>query len=256
MPGWFPPHVPTGPWRPWTCSIRPTPVLVDCDLRARIEGDTGWLDAELTFAAPLPDALAARLSCGKHHATPERAGPDRLRASVAVPNVCRWWPHTHGEPVLYDVALHLGDALRPLGATGFRTIEVDAGADGRASGCASTACRVRARRVLEQRRAARAARGRRHLRLPARDAGFNMIRVGGTMTEADAFHAWCDRLGLLVWQDFMFANFDYALDDPGFADNVDREARQFLSRHSASPSLAVLCGGSEIAQQAAMSGRA
>ena len=82
-----------------------------------------------------------------------------------------------------------------------------------------------------------------------------MIRVGGTMTyEADAFHAWCDRLGLLVWQDFMFANFDYALDDPGFADNVDREARQFLSRHSASPSLAVLCGGSEIAQQAAMSG--
>ncbi len=82
-----------------------------------------------------------------------------------------------------------------------------------------------------------------------------MIRVGGTMTyEADAFHAWCDRLGLLVWQEFGFANFDYALDDPAFAANVDREASQLLLRHGASPSLAVLCGGSEIAQQAAMSG--
>ncbi|MCM3437079.1 hypothetical protein M3657_22910, partial [Bacillus licheniformis] len=68
------------------------------------------------------------------------------------------------------------------------------------------------------------------------------------------FHAWCDRLGLLVWQEFGFANFDYALDDPAFAANVDREASQLLLRHGASPSLAVLCGGSEIAQQAAMSG--
>ncbi|MBP0606843.1 glycoside hydrolase family 2 protein [Burkholderia sola] len=260
MPGWFPPYVPTGPWRPIDV-LDPSdgPILTDCKLHARVEGDTGWLDAELTFAAPLPDMFAARLSCGEHHATLERAGADRLRTSVAIPNVRRWWPHTHGEPALYEIALHIGDARRSLGSTGFRTIDVDAGADGKGFGLRINGVPVFARGACWSSAAPLAlhaddATYGRLLGL-ACDAGFNMIRVGGTMTyEADAFHAWCDRLGLLVWQDFGFANFDYALDDPAFAANVDREASQFLSRHGPSPSLAVLCGGSEIAQQAAMSG--
>ncbi|MCA8012895.1 glycoside hydrolase family 2 protein [Burkholderia vietnamiensis] len=260
MPGWFPHHVPTGPWRPVDV-LDPAEgtVPAHCDLHARVDGDTGWLDAELTFAAPLPDAFAARLSCGEHHATLERAGADRLLATVAVPNVRLWWPHTHGEPVLYDIALHVGAERIVLGATGFRTIEQHAGDDGNGFGLRVNGTPVFARGACWSSAAPLAlhADDATYARLLglARDAGFNMIRVGGTMTyEADAFHAWCDRLGLMVWQDFMFANFDYALDDRAFADAVDAEADQFLARHRASPSLAVLCGGSEIAQQAAMSG--
>ncbi|HDR9038358.1 TPA: glycoside hydrolase family 2 protein [Burkholderia vietnamiensis] len=260
MPGWFPHHVPTGPWRPVDV-LDPTEgtVPAHCNLHARVDGDTGWLDAELTFAAPLPDAFAARLSCGEHHATLERAGADRLLATVAVPNVRLWWPHTHGEPVLYDIALHVGAERIVLGATGFRTIEQHAGDDGNGFGLRVNGTPVFARGACWSSAAPLAlhADDATYARLLglARDAGFNMIRVGGTMTyEADAFHAWCDRLGLMVWQDFMFANFDYALDDRAFADAVDAEADQFLARRRASPSLAVLCGGSEIAQQAAMSG--
>ncbi|MCA8226422.1 glycosyl hydrolase 2 galactose-binding domain-containing protein [Burkholderia vietnamiensis] len=260
MPGWFPHHVPTGPWRPVDV-LDPAEgtVPAHCDLHARVDGDTGWLDAELTFAAPLPDAFAARLSCGEHHATLERAGADRLLATVAVPNVRLWWPHTHGEPVLYDIALHVGAERIVLGATGFRTIEQHAGDDGNGFGLRVNGTPVFARGACWSSAAPLAlhADDATYARLLglARDAGFNMIRVGGTMTyEADAFHAWCDRLGLMVWQDFMFANFDYALDDRAFADAVDAEADQFLARRRASPSLAVLCGGSEIVQQAAMSG--
>ncbi|HDR9043348.1 TPA: glycoside hydrolase family 2 protein [Burkholderia vietnamiensis] len=260
MPGWFPHRVPTGPWRPVDV-LDPADgtVPAHCNLHARVDGDTGWLDAELTFAAPLPDAFAARLSCGEHHATLERAGADRLLATVAVPNVRLWWPHTHGEPVLYDIALHVGAERIVLGATGFRTIEQHAGDDGNGFGLRVNGTPVFARGACWSSAAPLAlhADDATYARLLglARDAGFNMIRVGGTMTyEADAFHAWCDRLGLMVWQDFMFANFDYALDDRAFADAVDAEADQFLARRRASPSLAVLCGGSEIAQQAAMSG--
>jgi len=87
------------------------------------------------------------------------------------------------------------------------------------------------------------------------DAGMNMLRVAGTMTyESDAFLDLCDELGILVWQDFMFANMDYPAGDTEFHGSVVLEVRQQLARLQAHPALAMLCGNSEAAQQAAMSG--
>ncbi|MDQ6608104.1 MAG: glycoside hydrolase family 2 protein, partial [Actinomycetota bacterium] len=86
-------------------------------------------------------------------------------------------------------------------------------------------------------------------------AGMNMLRVPGIATyESDAFYDLCDTLGILVWQDFMFANLDYPESDPEFMAEVQREARQVLARLAGRPCLAVLCGGSEVAQQVAMLG--
>ena len=82
-----------------------------------------------------------------------------------------------------------------------------------------------------------------------------MLRVNGCMVyEDDAFFDACDALGLLVWQDFMFANMDYPASDAGFMASVREEARQQLARWQAHPSLAVICGNSEAEQQAAMWG--
>jgi beta-mannosidase len=88
-----------------------------------------------------------------------------------------------------------------------------------------------------------------------RDAGANMVRVGGTMFyEDDTFYTACDELGLLVWQDFMFANMDYPVADEAFCASVRREADGFCSRTQLSPSIAVFCGNSDGEQQAAMLG--
>ena len=83
----------------------------------------------------------------------------------------------------------------------------------------------------------------------------NMLRVGGTMIyESDAFLELCDENGILLWQDFMFANMDYPADDDSFAASVERETREQLARLSSHACLTVLCGNSEVAQQAAMWG--
>ena len=88
-----------------------------------------------------------------------------------------------------------------------------------------------------------------------RDAGANMVRVGGTFVyEDDAFYDACDELGLLVWQDFMFANMDYPADDEGFYESVRLEATQQIERLRRHPSVVIWCGNSEVEQQAAMLG--
>ncbi len=83
----------------------------------------------------------------------------------------------------------------------------------------------------------------------------NMIRIGGTMIyESDLFYDLCDELGIMVWQDFMFANMDYPVQDEAFLASIRAEARQFLERTQLNPSLVVACGNSEVEQQVAMLG--
>jgi len=59
--------------------------------------------------------------------------------------------------------------------------------------------------------------------------------------ETGAFHDLCDELGILVWQDFMFANLDYPPADERFRASVTREAGDVLATLGARPSLVVLC---------------
>ncbi|HEX4203543.1 MAG TPA: glycoside hydrolase family 2 protein, partial [Ktedonobacteraceae bacterium] len=89
----------------------------------------------------------------------------------------------------------------------------------------------------------------------AQSAGVNMLRVGGTMVyEDDAFYDLCDELGILIWQDFMFANMDYPTTNEDFLANCRQECEQLLARLQTHACLAVLCGNSEIQQQVAMLG--
>lgn len=260
MPGWFPPIEPIGPWRAIGI-VDPAgpPTVIRHTLRPNVAGRDGMLDATLEFAAPLPATLTARLSCGAHTVPLVQQDARTWCARLTVRNAALWWPHTHGEPTLYDVVLDLDGMPTPLGKTGFRTIAVERGADGRGFALSINGVPIFARGACwssaDPVNLHASPDIYRHYVELARRAGFNMIRVGGTMTyEADAFYALCDELGVLVWQDFMLANFDYPSSDAGFADALAREATQFLDRHAARPSLAVLCGGSEIAQQAAMVG--
>ncbi|MBN2205910.1 MAG: glycoside hydrolase family 2 protein [Candidatus Aminicenantes bacterium] len=78
-----------------------------------------------------------------------------------------------------------------------------------------------------------------------RDANMNMIRVwGGGYYERPEFYDLCDELGLLVWQDFMFACALYP-GDAAFLDNVRLEAEDVVRELRHHPSLALWCGNNE-----------
>src|SRR5664279_3301093 len=82
-----------------------------------------------------------------------------------------------------------------------------------------------------------------------------MLRVPGVgCYESPEFYDLCDEMGILVWQDFMFANLDYPFADEGFRHAAEGEVRAVLDRLAGRPSLAVLCGNSEVEQQVAMLG--
>ncbi|TPE97634.1 beta-mannosidase, partial [Burkholderia pseudomallei] len=132
MPGWFPAIEPVGPWRPIDI-VNPAgaPTIVHDTLRATLDGRDGVLDATLEFAAPLSRTARAQLVCGEHAAPLEATGPRTARATLRIANVTPWWPHTHGEPALYDVGVAIGGATIALAKTGFRTLAVERGADGR-----------------------------------------------------------------------------------------------------------------------------
>ncbi len=79
----------------------------------------------------------------------------------------------------------------------------------------------------------------------ARDAHMNMIRVwGGGIYEDDCFYALCDRLGLMVWQDFMFACGEYP-EEKSFLKAVRDEAEFVVTRLRNHPSIVIWCGNNE-----------
>ena len=80
----------------------------------------------------------------------------------------------------------------------------------------------------------------------AANAHFNMLRVwAGGFYENPEFYKLCDKLGILVWQDFMFASAYYP-DRQWFSNMVEKEARTIIERLRNHPCLALWCGNSRI----------
>ena len=258
IPGWGPPVHAVGPYRGVRLVDAADLRIVERRIATRFDRDgDGLVDLAIRLSAKVDGWVTAR--CGDVDFVLVEDGDGVLRGRAEIPDVRRWWPATHGMPALYALSLQAGGREFDLGKVGFRTIEVDRDTDGKGFGLRVNGEPVFCRGACWTTTDIVALPFSRQAYLPLltlmRDAGLNMVRVGGTMGyEGDAFHALCDELGLLVWQDFAFSNFDYPAADPAFRASVETEARQFLVRTQGSPSLAVLCGASEVGQQAAMLG--
>jgi beta-mannosidase len=254
-PGFAPGPPIVGPWRPVWLVRRRGVVVDDVVLRPRVDGDDGVLAISARLHGGIPPAQVEAF-VGPAHAALTVDADGFAHGEVRVRDAERWWPHTHGTPALYDVALVLDGGAQSvaLGRTGFRALspgpDFDADRDGLA--LAVNGVPVFARGAVWTPVAEPEVRSTLQT---LRDAGINLVRIPGIgVPETPAFHDACDELGLLVWQDFTFANLDYPIEDGDFRATVEDEARALLAQVAGRPSLAVLCGNSEVEQQAAMFG--
>lgn len=72
-----------------------------------------------------------------------------------------------------------------------------------------------------------------------------MIRVwGGGIVESDEFYTLCDELGLIVWQDLLFACGNYPAHDE-YCELVRKETVVQVTRIIYHPSLVLICGDNE-----------
>lgn len=189
----------------------------------------------------------------------ELAAATRVECRVELDDVELWWTHDLGGQPLYTVHTSVLTAgqerdQRSL-RVGIRSLELDRSHDP-AEGARHfrfllNGCPVYARGANwvppSMLIGSTAERTRRTLVDLSRDAGMTMLRVwGGGVYEPDHFYDACDELGVLVWQDFMFACFDYPTDGTDLLEQTEAEARQQVRRLRHHACLALWCGNNEV----------
>jgi len=271
QPGWAVTPAPVGPWRPVrlepaaAARVGARRVVATCDDGA---GGLVSVTVRLTGVTGVPDRARLRVGrVGGATPGPDVDGPVAVRrdgddlvveGDVTVPAVERWWPHTHGPQPLYDVTLEVGDETVDLGRVGFRTVVLDRSDGGfqLVVNGVEVFCRGACWWPVDPVGLYADDADLRATLALGRAAHMNMVRIpGGTVYEDDRFWDLCDELGIMVWQDCMLGYVDPP-EDETFEAAVVAELEQVFGALGGRAALAVVCGGQEIEEQAAMFGLA
>ncbi len=175
---------------------------------------------------------------------------------LSIPEPKLWWPNGYGEQPLYQVEVTLEQNGEILDSwrkrIGLRTLTVHIEKDRYGESFAHEINGVRifamgADYIPEDNILPRVTGQRtRDLLTQAKNANFNCIRVwGGGHYPCDGFWDICDELGLIVWEDFMFACAVYQLTED-FEENITAEFIDNIKRIRHHASLGLWCGNNEM----------
>jgi len=180
------------------------------------------------------------------------AGAGRVNVPVTIADPQLWYPSGYGAQPLYRVTATLVDLDHAERTTGLRHVELLREKDAIGRGFALKVNGVPifakgANLIPFDSFPARVPKSQIEQVLgSARDANMNMIRVwGGGYYLDDAFYATADRLGLMIWQDFMFGG-SITPPDRDYRETVRIEAEEQVDRLQAHPSIVLWAGNNEV----------
>lgn len=177
-------------------------------------------------------------------------------ADIHIDNARLWWPSGYGEQNLYNVTFSLYRFGRPLcrksDVIGLRTFEIEhrllPGDEGEFKVMVNgvpVLCKGSNHVPLDALHSRDAGRYE-AATLLYRDIGCNIIRCwGGNVYEDNAFYSYCDRFGIMVWQDFSMACSTYPQTADFFA-KIESEAEKVVRKLRNHPSILLWAGDNEV----------
>ena len=204
------------------------------------------------------DGLSCRVKVKSPKGEEKCYGMAELLAGITVEDPQLWWPNGYGEQPLYGIRVELYEVetqtVRDIWEKriGLRTMKMHIEKDQWGEQFCHEVNGVKifamgADYIPEDNILSRVTPERTYdLLQQAKNAHFNCIRVwGGGNYPYDAFWDACDELGLIVWQDFMFACAVYDLTEE-FEQNITREFIDNIKRIRHHASLGLWCGNNEM----------
>ena len=201
-------------------------------------------------------------------------GPTHLETCLEVVAPQLWWPNGYGEQELYEADVHIvrlsadetewqKDEISAAHAVSFGIRQIDLAPNESSDPSALPyTFIVNGRKVYAKGwnwvpmdvmySLPRPAKLERLLTL-AKRANVNLLRVwGGGLIEKESFYEQCDRLGILVWQEFIQSSSgidNVPSTSPDYIQMMRESAEQIISRKRNHPSLAIWCGGNELSSE-------
>lgn len=258
---WGPRLVPSGIWRPVVLEGWSECAIEDLFIRQpSVTRSLAKLEAEVTYLSD--KAVSVRIDLlhrGKVLArldTQSAPGKNRISLPFSIKNPRLWWSNGLGEATLYDFEVRISQGKRLLAdksvTTGLRSARLVRRPDEKGE-----SFYIELNGVPVFIKGTNAIPGDNFLPritradyekmvLDAKNANMNMIRIwGGGIYEADCFYEFCNRHGIMVWQDFPFACAMYP-GNPAFLESVRLEAIDNITRLRNHPSLVLWCGNNEV----------